>query len=44
MTHADVPQADKNAMHITEKLVRVSVGVEFHGDIIADIAQALEAI
>jgi methionine-gamma-lyase len=44
MTHADVPVADKQAMHITEKLVRVSVGVEFHGDIIADIAQALEQI
>jgi methionine-gamma-lyase len=44
MTHADVPIADKQAMHITEKLVRVSVGVEFHGDIIADIAQALAQI
>lgn len=41
MTHADVPQEDKNAMFITEKLVRVSVGVEFYGDIIADMEQAL---
>lgn len=44
MTHADVPQEDKNVMHITEKLVRVSVGVEYHGDIIADMKQALEQI
>jgi methionine-gamma-lyase len=41
MTHADVPTEDKNAMHISEKLVRLSVGVEHHTDLIADIEQAL---
>lgn len=44
MTHADVPQDVKNAMSITEKLVRVSVGVEHYEDTIADIAQALDKI
>lgn len=44
MTHADVPMDDKNALNLTEKMVRVSVGVEYHGDIIADIAQALEKV
>lgn len=41
MTHADVPREDKNAMHISEKLVRLSVGVEHHTDLIADIEKAL---
>ncbi|MCB9198092.1 MAG: cystathionine gamma-synthase family protein [Flavobacteriales bacterium] len=44
MTHADVDKADKEVMSITEKLVRLSIGVEFNGDLIADIDQALAAI
>lgn len=44
MTHADVPQEDKRVMHITEKLVRLSIGVENHNDLITDINQALAKI
>jgi methionine-gamma-lyase len=44
MTHADVPQEDKRVMHISEKLVRVSVGVEHYTDLITDIEQALAQI
>lgn len=44
MTHADVPQDIKNAMSITEKLIRVSVGVEYYEDIISDMRQALEKL
>jgi methionine-gamma-lyase len=44
MTHADVPQEDKNAMNITPSLVRLSVGVEHYEDIIADIEQALALV
>lgn len=44
MTHADVSQADKKAMNITEKLVRLSVGVENPDDLIWDIGKALDAI
>lgn len=44
MTHADVPQDIKNAMSISEKLIRVSVGVEYYEDIIADIKQALDKL
>jgi methionine-gamma-lyase len=44
MTHADVPLEDKHIMFISEKLVRVSVGVEHYTDLIADIEQALAAI
>lgn len=41
MTHVDVAQEYKEALNISDKLVRLSVGVEFHGDIISDIEQAL---
>jgi len=44
MTHADVPQEDKKVMHITEKLVRLSIGVENYNDLITDIDQALGKI
>lgn len=44
MTHADVPLEDKKVMFISEKLVRISVGVEHYTDIITDIEQALLTI
>ena len=44
MTHADVKQEDKNRLGLTEKMVRLSVGVEHHEDIIWDIKQALELV
>ena len=44
MTHADVPMEDKKVMNISEKLIRLSVGVENYNDIITDIRQALEKI
>jgi methionine-gamma-lyase len=44
MTHTDVAEEFKIALNITEKLVRVSVGVEFHGDLIMDIEQALACV
>lgn len=44
MTHADVDPEDKEVMNITEKLVRLSIGVENYNDIITDIDQALKTI
>jgi methionine-gamma-lyase len=43
MTHADVPPADQARMGMTPGMVRLSVGVEHYEDIIADLAQALDA-
>ena len=43
MTHADVNPDEKVAMNITEKLVRVSIGIENSDDLISDITQALSA-
>ena len=43
MTHVDIPPADKQKMNITEKLIRLSIGVENVQDLISDLKQALEA-
>ena len=44
MTHADVDPADKEAIGITDSLVRLSIGVENAQDLIWDIEQALEKV
>lgn len=44
MTHAGVAPEHREQLGITDKMVRVSVGVEHHQDIIWDIEQALAAI
>jgi cystathionine beta-lyase/cystathionine gamma-synthase len=42
MTHADVPQAQRESAGITDGLVRLSVGLEDPDDIIHDLEQALQ--
>jgi methionine-gamma-lyase len=44
MTHSDVSEDDRKLLGISEKLVRLSIGVEHHSDIIWDIQQALEKV
>jgi methionine-gamma-lyase len=44
MTHLSVPDERKQALGITDNLVRVSIGVEDPDDLIADFEQALEAV
>ncbi|MBI3194898.1 MAG: cystathionine gamma-synthase family protein [Ignavibacteriae bacterium] len=44
MTHIDVAPEEKKLLSITEKLVRLSVGVENADDLIWDIGQALEKL
>ncbi len=44
MTHADVPYEEKQELHITDKMVRLSIGIENYKDIIWDIGQALEKV
>ncbi len=41
MTHASVPPEQRQALAITDSLVRLSVGVEDADDLIADLGQAL---
>ncbi len=40
-THADVPEAARRALGVDETLLRMSVGIEHHEDIIADLKQAM---
>lgn len=42
MTHADIPKQERDALGITDGLVRLSVGLEDPEDIIADLEQAIE--
>ena len=44
MTHLSVPEARKRALGITDNLVRISIGVEDADDLVADFAQALDAV
>ncbi|HEX7117905.1 MAG TPA: PLP-dependent transferase [Longimicrobiales bacterium] len=44
MTHSDVPRESQARMGITPAMIRISVGIEHPDDIIADLAQALEAV
>lgn len=44
MTHAGIEEAHKIEMGITDKLIRISVGVENYQDILWDIEQALEVV
>lgn len=42
MTHASVPPALREAMGLTDSLIRLSCGIEDPDDLVADLAQALE--
>ena len=41
MTHASIPAAQREALGISDSLVRLSVGIEDADDLIADLDQAL---
>ena len=41
-THADVPEDERRSRGITERLLRMSVGIEDQADLIADLARALK--
>ncbi|MEM1127297.1 MAG: cystathionine gamma-synthase [Bacteroidota bacterium] len=43
MTHASVPKEVREEAGLSDSLIRLSVGVEDHADLIDDLAQALEA-
>ena len=44
MTHAGYTQPERDALGITNGLVRISVGCEDADDLLADLGQALEAV
>jgi cystathionine gamma-lyase len=44
MTHASIPAVQRQALGITDSLLRLSVGIENRGDLIADLEQALHIL
>ncbi len=44
MTHASVPAEERKKLGITDTLIRISAGVEDAGDLMDDMAQALETV
>ncbi len=43
MSHASIPAEVRRSRHLPEDLVRVSIGIEHVDDLVADLAQALDA-
>jgi cystathionine beta-lyase/cystathionine gamma-synthase len=44
MTHASVPVETRQALGVTDTLIRLSVGIEDVDDLIGDLEQALAAV
>ncbi len=44
MTHSDVDPKERQKMNITDKMIRLSIGVEHHEDLIADLKHAFSAV
>ncbi|MGE3724093.1 MAG: cystathionine gamma-synthase [Candidatus Sericytochromatia bacterium] len=44
MTHAAIPPQQRQAVGLSDGLIRISVGIEDPADLIADLAQALEQV
>lgn len=44
MTHASIPLQERIKTGVTDSLIRLSVGIEHHNDLIDDLNQALEKI
>jgi O-acetylhomoserine/O-acetylserine sulfhydrylase-like pyridoxal-dependent enzyme len=44
MTHSDIPPDRQAELGITPAMVRLSAGIEHPEDLIADLAQALDAV
>jgi cystathionine gamma-lyase len=42
MTHASVPAENRRALGIDDGFIRLSVGIESPGDLVDDLAQALD--
>ena len=43
-SHRAIPAAEREAMGVTDTLIRVAVGIEATEDLVADFAQALDAV
>ena len=44
MTHSDIPRDKQQHLGITPAMLRLSIGIEHHEDLIADLSRALEGV
>ena len=44
MTHADMPDAEKESLHLTDAMIRLSVGIEDPEDLMEDLRQAMAGL
>ncbi len=44
MTHADMPDAEKESLNLTDAMIRLSVGIENPDDLIEDLRQAMAGL
>jgi cystathionine gamma-lyase len=44
MTHSPLSQEERDALGISDSLLRISVGVEHEADLLADLSNALDAV
>jgi cystathionine gamma-lyase len=44
MTHSPLSQAERDALGISDGLLRLSVGVEHEDDLLSDLATGLDAL
>jgi cystathionine beta-lyase len=44
MTHASIPRAERVKNGLTDSLIRLSVGIEDHMDLLEDMGQALDGV
>lgn len=44
MTHSDLTPGEKEEMGVSDALIRLSIGVGHHEDLVADVEQALEVV
>ncbi|CAI8366616.1 MAG: L-methionine gamma-lyase [Owenweeksia sp. TMED14] len=44
MTHADMPELEKEDLNLTDSMIRLSVGIEDSEDLISDLKQAMEGL
>ena len=42
MTHSSIEEKERVALGVTNNLIRMSIGLEYYGDIIEDVTQALK--
>ncbi|MBF25132.1 MAG: cystathionine gamma-synthase [Flavobacteriales bacterium] len=44
MTHASIPKKEREKNNLSESLIRISIGIEDHEDLIKDLSQAINKI